>query len=184
MVPKNAKEIKRWSGNVLKKIGGGYWITPGTNFRHTFQKFLPDPPCFPFKLFPPRNSKYLYSFKKHPVLCLWPPTSCMRTQSTNGLSKHCRGFSTIGVFLHPEPSFRHLNECDISSMGVLRNINLRIRVVDICSQSTRTVVRVPTFHTSPMYRWSRSRMFRIDISVKTELFSIRNELHDARETCN
>ena len=39
--PENAEEKKR---NLWKKIVGGYRITPGTNFRHTFRKFLPDPP--------------------------------------------------------------------------------------------------------------------------------------------
>ena len=27
-----------------KKLVGGYQIGPGTNFRHTFRKYLPDPP--------------------------------------------------------------------------------------------------------------------------------------------
>ena len=39
--PKNAKEKK---GNLWKKLVSGYRITPGTNFQHTFRKYLPDPP--------------------------------------------------------------------------------------------------------------------------------------------
>ena len=30
--------------NLWKKFVGGYRITAGTNFRHTFRKYLPDPP--------------------------------------------------------------------------------------------------------------------------------------------
>ena len=28
-----------------KKLVGGYQIGPGTNFRHTFRKYLPEPPA-------------------------------------------------------------------------------------------------------------------------------------------
>ena len=39
--PENAEEK-----NVIygKNLVGGYRMTPGTNFRHMFRKFLPDPP--------------------------------------------------------------------------------------------------------------------------------------------
>ena len=39
--PENDKEKKR---NLWKKFVGRYLITAGTNFRHTFRKYLPDPP--------------------------------------------------------------------------------------------------------------------------------------------
>ena len=39
--PENVEEKTRL---FWKKIVGGYQITPGTNFRHTFRKYLPDPP--------------------------------------------------------------------------------------------------------------------------------------------
>ena len=35
--------------NLWKKFVGGYRITAGTNFRHTFRKYLPDPLCIPFR---------------------------------------------------------------------------------------------------------------------------------------
>ena len=41
MGPENSEEK---NGNLWKKLVGGYQITPGTNFRHTFHKYLPDPP--------------------------------------------------------------------------------------------------------------------------------------------
>ena len=43
MGPENSEEK---NGNLWKKLVGGYQITPGTNFRHTFRKNLPDPPGF------------------------------------------------------------------------------------------------------------------------------------------
>ena len=45
--PENDEEKKR---NLWKKIVGGYRITAGTNFRHTFRKYLPDPPCLKEKI--------------------------------------------------------------------------------------------------------------------------------------
>ena len=42
--PENDEEKKC---NLWKKFVGGYRITAGTNFRHTFRKYLLDPPpCF------------------------------------------------------------------------------------------------------------------------------------------
>ena len=38
--PENVEEKRR---NFRKKFVGGSQINPGTNFRHTFRKFLPDP---------------------------------------------------------------------------------------------------------------------------------------------
>ena len=39
--PENVEEKIR---HFWKKIVGGHQIAPGTNFRHTFRKYLPDPP--------------------------------------------------------------------------------------------------------------------------------------------
>ena len=39
--PENVEEKIR---HFWKKFVGGHQIAPGTNFRHTFRKYLPDPP--------------------------------------------------------------------------------------------------------------------------------------------
>ena len=43
--PENVEEKRR---HLWKIYVGGYQIKPGTNFKHTFRKFLPDPPTLSF----------------------------------------------------------------------------------------------------------------------------------------
>ena len=47
-------------GHFRKKFVGGYQITPGTNFWHTFRKYLPDPPPCKLRFFP-------YHFQDPPI---------------------------------------------------------------------------------------------------------------------
>ena len=52
-----------------KKIVGGYQMIPQTNFRHTFRKFLPDPPPVEMENFKQDKSDFIRYFK-HKLIIL------------------------------------------------------------------------------------------------------------------